>query len=236
MQTVASKKIFIVHGWTYSTDSWQKCIADLRQRGFEPVMLHVPGLTEKSDKVWTLDDYVEWLCGKLAGEKNVVLLGHSNGGRIALAYIEKYPTALARLILLDAAGIVQGGLFLRMKRKIGSIIAQIGKATVPVSFAATTRKFFYRLLGARDYEQAPVNMRATMANLITVDLEPLLSSISVPTFIIWGQRDNATPVADAHLIHEKIKDSKLFIISDARHSPHITHSQVVASEIAAWLR
>ena len=32
-------KIFIIHGWTYTTNKWQPLVADLQSKGFEPVLL-----------------------------------------------------------------------------------------------------------------------------------------------------------------------------------------------------
>ena len=54
----------------------------------------------------TLEEYVEWLRSKLADERDVVLIGHSNGGRIAIAFADRYPEKISKLILIDSAGIV----------------------------------------------------------------------------------------------------------------------------------
>src|SRR5690349_17232860 len=99
------KKVFIVHGWTYSLDKWTEICGLLRNMGIEPIQLRVPGLTEPSDKAWDIDGYVEWLNDKLKDEKNPVVIGHSNGGRISLAFVQKYPNKLGKLILIDSAGI-----------------------------------------------------------------------------------------------------------------------------------
>ena len=57
------KKLYIVHGWTYDLSKWTELVGKLSTSGFEAVQLKVPGLTTKSDKVYTIDDYVE--CKKL---------------------------------------------------------------------------------------------------------------------------------------------------------------------------
>ena len=55
-----NNKIFILHGWTYSTEKWNPLIDLIKKNGFEVEMLNVPGLTEKIDKPWNINDYVEW--------------------------------------------------------------------------------------------------------------------------------------------------------------------------------
>ncbi len=225
------KKVFIIHGWSYTKDAWSVCTEKLRAAGLEPVMLSVPGLSEVSDEVWTLEKYVNWLSEKLANEQEVILVGHSNGGRIAIAYAAAHHGKLEKLILVDAAGIVHNELPLRMKRAVFGFIAKAGKIFAGIPYA---RKIFYRLIGARDYEQAPVNMRKTMKNLISVDLTDRLSQITVPTLIVWGEMDTATPASDAYVMHKHIAASELTTIPDAAHSPHKTHPDIVADEIARF--
>lgn len=225
------KKIYILHGWTYSTDAWNECCSALKARGFECVMLNVPGLSESSEKVWTLEEYVFWLHEKLQGQSDIILLGHSNGGRIVSAYAAQYPDTLKYLILEDSAGIVHNEWPLRMKRKIFGTIAKIGKKFITSQKA---RKVFYKIIGAHDYERAPENMRKTMSHLISRDLRDIFASIKTPTLIIWGRKDQATPLSDAFVIHNLMNHSKLVIIKDAAHSPHKTHSERVAKEIEAF--
>ena len=226
------QKIFIIHGWTYTLDAWKECEGELRARGLDSVFLKVPGLTSPSLEVWNLDKYVAWLEGQLAGETDIILAGHSNGGRIAIAYAAKNPPALKKLILIDAAGIVHNEPLLRAKRKIFGAISKIGK---PLSRIPLLDKVYHKLIGANDYGRAPENMKETMKNLILVDLLPNLSKISVPTMILWGEDDKATPVSDAILMEEHIPNAELFIIPVTGHSPHKTHPAVVAENISDFV-
>ncbi len=227
------KKIFIIHGWTYSMEGWDACASLLKEKGFEPVVLKVPGLTEPSQKVYTLSDYVLWLEEETRGERNIILVGHSNGGRIAIAYAAKYPATLSKLVLMDAAGIVHNEPALELKRKIFGTLASLGKF---VSKSPALRKVFYKVVGESDYEKAPPNMRETMKNLISVDLKDELSKITASTLVIWGENDSVTPLSDGELMHEKIKNSKLEIISGARHSPHMTHPNEVVETLEKFFK
>ena len=51
--------LYIIHGWTYTVEPWKKTLAILRNNGISVKMLNVPGLTEESKKVFTIDDYVK---------------------------------------------------------------------------------------------------------------------------------------------------------------------------------
>lgn len=222
------KKIFILHGWTYSTDKWKPFISFVEANGISPVLLNVPGLTEGTTRVWTLDDYVEWLKEKLEDEKAPILIGHSNGGRIAIAFASKYPSKLKQLILIDSAGIYHNELPIRLKRLIFRNLAKIGKK---ISSSKKLRDLLYKVAKESDYKNATPQMRQTMVNLISSDLTPQLNEITTPSLIIWGKMDKSTPLSDGQLMHKQIKNSKIYIIDDARHSPHFTNTEEVGKKI-----
>jgi pimeloyl-ACP methyl ester carboxylesterase len=220
------QKIYILHGWTYSLDNWKNFSVLLEKSGFEPVFLRIPGLTGESDQVWDIQKYSDWL-GKELEKINgkVVLLGHSNGGRIAAFFAAMHPEKIQQLILIDAAGIYHKELSLQIKRFVFNAISKIGKK---LTNSEALKNLLYYLAGERDYQKAPPNMKLSMVSLTHHDLTPFLQKINVPTIIIWGEKDKITPISDAVLMNKLIKKSKLETITDARHSPFFTHpSEVV---------
>ena len=52
--------LYIIHGWTYTVEPWKTTFKLLHDNGLNVKMLRVPGLTEESKKVFTIDDYVKW--------------------------------------------------------------------------------------------------------------------------------------------------------------------------------
>lgn len=226
------KKIFLLHGWTYSIEKWQPFIELMATNGYIVEPLRIPGLTVSTDHVWTLDDYVTWLFDQLKDESKPIVIGHSNGGRIGLAFAVKYPDKLKQLFVVDGAGIYHNEPLLRLKRFAFGLAAKVGKNII---IAQRYRKWLYKLALVSDYEKATPIMQRTMANLIAVDLTPQLSNITTPTILIWGEKDKVTPVSDGQAMVKHISKSKLHIIKGARHSPHITHStelcKIILTEI-----
>ncbi len=223
-------KLFILHGWTYQTATWDALRSELRNRGIEHEFLLMPGLTDGTNATWTLDDYVEWLKGKVGTEK-VILYGHSHGGRVSLAFASKYPHLVQRLILEDSAGIPPRG-----KRWLKrEFFKKLSYLTHPILTNEKLRRFIYRAIRENDYGRATPEMRKTLANLVSVDLTPQLENIVCPTLIIWGAGDKTTPIIDGLLMHERIRGSRLHVIPDARHSPHITHPKEVAELVTKEL-
>lgn len=227
------RKIFILHGWAYSTERWEPFIDLLKEKNVEPVLLKIPGLTATLDEVWNLSNYVEWLKKIVDKEEGkVILLGHSNGGRINLAFSLQYPEKVSQLFLIDSAGIYHNELSLRMKRFFFGTLAKIGKHVKDVK---AVRSIFYKFIKEHDYEKANPLLRRTMKNLINEDLSSALHRITIPTTIIWGEFDKMTPLQDGKFMHQEIKNSTLHIVKNARHSPQFTHTEEVANIVYANL-
>lgn len=222
-------KIFILHGWAYTTERWQPLVDMLEKNGIEVNLLKIPGLTAPLDEVWDLDNYVDWLKEILDKEEGqVMLLGHSNGGRISVAYTSKYPDKVKQMIIIDSGGIYHNELPIRIKRFVFGNLARFGRK---FTNSQTLRRFLYKLTRESDYERANPVLRKTMRNLISSDVAHLLSGIDIPTTIIWGENDEITPLTDGRLIHKLLRNSTLHIIKGAKHSPMFTHVEEVAKII-----
>jgi pimeloyl-ACP methyl ester carboxylesterase len=230
----AMKKIIILHGWTKTPDKWQPFLDIFKRNKLSTDFLKIPSLTEKSDKIWNLSDYAQWLKDIIDKEKDkVVLIGHSNGGKIALAFANLYPQKVEKLILIDSAGIYHNEISLKIKRTLFKAIAKIGKK---LTSSKTMKDLLYRFAKESDYKDLDDKTKQTMINLISVDLKPILPQIKTPTLIIWGRNDKITPLSDGITMNNLIENSKLEIVEDARHSPQFTHTAKVIDIILKDLK
>ena len=177
--------LYIVHGWSYTIEPWRTTLGLLRETGLKVKVLKVPGLTEPSDKVYTIDDYVEWVDKEIP--EGAIALGHSNGGRILLNLCAKKPDKLKYLILLDSAGIYEPS----AKKKIVASLAKIGK---PLKKIPALDKVFHKITGTTDYSRAPENMKVTLSNMLESDKNLKFDAITTKTYILWGKKDTVTPL------------------------------------------
>lgn len=235
----AMSNIYILHGWTTDRKDgvdplakWHDFLEELTTQKYSALLLQVPGLTTDLDKVFNLETYVEWLNKTLRNEKQVILIGHSNGGRIISAFQAKYPEKVAKLILIDSAGIYHNELPIRLKRTIFKALAKIGKS---IFKSETLKKLLYKVVRERDYQDATKAQKKTMLNMIKSDLTETFKQIKTPTLIIWGENDQQTPLKDGLLIHKLIPNSQMHIINEARHSPMFTHTREVIKIISDFL-
>lgn len=220
--------LYILHGWTTNTEKWGPFLEELKKRGIEPVFLKIPGLSAPLDTPWNIDNYVDWLDEVLPLNKRVSVLGHSNGGRIALSYALVHPERIEQIILVDSAGIYHNDIITKAKRKVFKVLSIIGKK---ITTSNRARNVLYKAASESDYKNATPIMRNTMSNLIKVDLAPNLKKINLPITIIWGKNDITTPYTDALVFKNELPNSKLFPIQNASHSPQFTNASEVADII-----
>lgn len=222
-----AKTLYIIHGWTYTTEPWEKTLKLLRGQGFTVKMLNVPGLTTNSRKVWTIEDYVAWANKEIPD--GAVALGHSNGGRILLNLLSEKPEKLRHLILLDSAGIYE-------ESKKRDAARKVSKTFAPLKRVKLFRKVYHKLLGASDYDRAPENMKKTLTNMLTSDKKLKPEKITVPTTILWGKEDTITPPHQGEKLHELIEGSELRMYENWTHAPYISDPTGLARAIGAVMK
>lgn len=219
--------LYIIHGWTYTVEPWKNTLKILRDNGISVKMLHVPGLTEKSDKVYTIQDYVEWADENIPD--GAVALGHSNGGRILLNLCADNPEKLKYLILLDAAGVYEPS----ARKKIVEKVAKIGK---PLKKVPLIDRAFHKITGSTDYSRAPENMKQTLANMLASDKDLDFGEITTKTFILWGKKDTTTPPRQATTMYEKLPNAELKFYANWTHAPYISSPEELARALTALIK
>lgn len=225
-------KVIILHGWAYDTAKWQPLLQELRAAQVDFKMPPIPGLTQKINQPWTIDDYMQWLDEQIEAGP-AVLIGHSNGGRLALNYALRFPEKVQQLILIDSAGIARTELSSRLKRFIFKVLAKSGKV---LTKSTAARRLLYKVARARDYLQADPIARATMVNLLQSDYALKLEQVQAPVYIIWGRQDNMTPLKDAYTLEKRLAHAQQpFVIDAARHGPQFSHYTEVAAYIVRAL-
>lgn len=218
------KTLYIIHGWTYTVEPWNRTIKILNDKyQIKVEMLHVPGLTDPSKKVWTIDEYVKWADSLLP--EDAIVLGHSNGGRILLNLLSRQPDRVSHLILLDAAGVYEPS-------KKRDILRKLSQVLVPLRRVKILRKIIHKMIGAGDYDKAPENMKKTLTNMLDSDRNLDISKVKVKTDILWGGMDKITPPRQAKKMHQLIKKSRLKLFPNWTHAPYIVDPEGLAKTIS----
>jgi 3-oxoadipate enol-lactonase len=155
-----------------------------------------------------------------------VLIGNGFGGTVALAFALAHPERIAKLVLSDAAACFppQGReAFAVMAQKVQEAglgaVAEIAAKRVhsPAYLAAHPEAIEQRkqvLLGIH-----PNAFQGACKVLQETDLTPLLHHLRVPTLVVCGELDQATPPALNKQIVEKAAGAKYIELPGCGHCP-----------------
>lgn len=234
--------LLCLHGWGGSKESFTELRAALEDEDLLILTPDLPGFGDEPQpaRPWSVADYADWVERWVEqtlppSPYPLLLLGHSHGGRIAITLASRRQTiahrTITHLFLCAAAGIRRPSL----KRTFGKALSAVGKAVFALpgltGIEPKARKALYKILREHDYERASPLMRQTLARVTGEDLTPLLSRITVPTDLFWGEEDRQTPLVDGKLMHERIKGSVLHTFAGTRHRVHRDRAQEIASVI-----
>lgn len=207
--------VVLLHGWGQNKEMMKPIESHVETR-FRVINIDFPLFGESSDpkESWGCPEYTLWLHHflELIDVKNPVIIAHSFGARIAIRYASEYPTA--KLVLTGAAGIAPHR-SLAVKARTGifktakSILATVGLSSI-------TDKVKEKI-GSEDYVEAKGIKRNILVNVVNDDIRHLLSKISCPCLLIWGENDDATPLWMGKIMEAEIPDAGLVVFPKEGH-------------------
>lgn len=233
--------IVVLHGWNLSAAKLAPLVQEMEKRSHRVICFDLPGFrhTAPLEHAYTIPDYGAYVVHTLKKQNisEAVIIGHSFGGRMGIYLSVNEPSLVKALIISGTPGL---GTDLTLKERVYLLMAKIGNiifSVWPVSlFADVARRVLYKLAGSYDYYKTSGLQRVTFNNIISYRLEPLLSKISAPTLILWGNEDKIVPMQVARDMHTLIPNSKLTVIPGARHAVPWTHPQEFADAVETFLR
>jgi 3-oxoadipate enol-lactonase len=219
--------LLFVHGFPLSRGAWQKQVDALRSsyrviapdlRGF--------GESEAGTGAVTMAQYAEDLHALLQQRASgpVVLIGHSMGGYVTLAFARQYPEMVRGLVLVSTRAGTDTAEAAAARRATAEKVQAEG---VQVVIKAMSSK----MLAADNQDRAMAEqVRGFMAlskpagvigALLGMAERPnataQLARISVPTLVITGADDLLIPPAESEALARAIPGSQLNVIPHAGH-------------------
>lgn len=176
------------------------------------------------------------------GWETCVVAGASMGGSVALAFATAYPQRTVALGLIDTTSwygpdAPKNWAERANKAKSEGLAALVGfqqtrwfsdvfRAAHPDIVERCVTTFV-----ANDVE----SFASTCAMLGAFDLRAGLATLRMPTAIVVGEEDYATPIVMSEVLHEGIAGSSLDVIGGARHLTPIERSDVIAGRLRSLL-
>ncbi|MBR3288530.1 MAG: alpha/beta hydrolase [Lachnospiraceae bacterium] len=234
----SGEAVLLLHGWGSNLKSFTSLINLLKSK-YRVLAIDYPGFGESEElkKSFSIDDYcdivVEFL--KKLEVKDVILVGHSYGGRIILKLNnrDKLPFEIKKNVLIDAAGL-KDKKNLKVKLKVFTFKTLKNIFNIlPISMAKKDEMIvnLRKKFGSSDYASAPKLLQETLVRSVNEDLIYCLDKMR-ESLIIWGDKDTVTPMWMAKLMESKIKNSGLVMLNGGHFSyidDPVTFERVIIS-------
>lgn len=236
-QHQGKQNIIILPGWGCSVNVYQKIQNHLLKKydcRIYAIDFPGQGLSPPPFSAFGTENYANIIVKFIQNLniKNPWVLGHSLGGKVALYASAKKLMQPSKLILIDSAGI-KSSVTWKKKAKLYAYKIMKFVANLPYLRVKLLPRFlnYKNKIGSQDYCNANGVMRQTLVKLVNEDWQNLLTEITVPTLLIWGENDEATPLYQAKIMHSFIQNSHLAIIPNAEHFPFLDNFDLFIKHI-----
>ncbi len=231
--------LLVLHGWGSTADRYRAVFATFAETDVSVLIPDQPGFgsTPPPPRAWGIADYVQWTRELLVAHawEHCVILGHSFGGAVAIAFAATAPDRVTALVVYAARGISRRPAALRA---LIQMFAHTGSSlfALPVlrTFREIARRLLYRAVGSEDYLRAGV-MGPTLQRVVAENIAPIAARVRVPTAILWGDADHDTPLRDAKRLKMLIPGAALVVVHGVGHAFHHDDPERFAAELTSIL-
>ena len=233
--------VLLLHGWGTNMNVY-KSIIDYLSPYRRVISYDIPGFGGSSSPsfAFSTDDYADLaLCVLSAlGVNKVALMGHSHGGRtiLNLASRENPGIDIEKIILIDSAGIVPKKTIMQKikikKYKLGKTILSL--APVKKLFPDALENYKSKH-GSADYKAISGALRDSMVKIVNDDYKERMKNIKASTLLIWGTKDDATPLSDGEFMEKNIPDAGLVKVEGGTHFSFLDNPLLVQKVIFSFL-
>ncbi|MGW8767462.1 alpha/beta fold hydrolase [Streptomyces sp. NPDC055815] len=219
--------IVFLHGAAQDARVWRPQLDELAE-AFTVVAWDEPGTGRSSDvpEPFVLADYARCAAAVLESLElgPVHLAGLSWGGTLALEVYRRHKDLVRSLVLVDTYAGWKGSLApqevrdrVEGARRMLAAPRDAFDPILPGLFAGEPPAAYVPLLEAVAADVRPESLRTQLSLVAETDQRDLLPNVSVPTLLLWGERDVRSPLTVARQFLEEIPDAELVVIPGAGH-------------------
>lgn len=173
----------------------------------------------------------------------VHFIGLSMGGMIGQCLALNYPHRLKSLVLCDTASVIpsdaqpiwQERIDKARKKGMEALLEETMERWFTPAFLTKNSQML--ALIQKQFLATPVSGYIGCAEAIRkLNYLDRLSEIKMPTLIMVGEDDPATPVSASVAMHERISNSKLVILPSARHLSNVEQTEAFNTALLTFLK
>lgn len=234
--------LLLIHGLGEFMEVWLFNIPELSKH-LAVYTLDLPGLgkSDECKQEYSLAFGIRFVIDfiKAMGIQQINLLGHSMSGPLVINIALEFPDIVKKLILVDSGGFSSDAPFIYRLATLPLLGEALMKPTIKSAIRVGLKKRFYNPQVITEewvdmvyrYLKMP-KTKNTMLNIVRhcatikgslpeLVITGKLARVTQATLIIHGKQDNLFPVENAISASKLIPNSRLKIIEECGHNPHL---------------
>jgi pimeloyl-ACP methyl ester carboxylesterase len=229
--------ILLLHGWGDDQNTFSRLTQALKD-SYKIITLDLPGFgkTQSPAETWGLDDYAKFI-GDFMHKLNLepyAIIGHSNGGAIAIRGLARGSLRAEKLVLLASAGIRDEYKGRKRMLRIAAKAAKAATAPLPGKLQRRLKARAYSTIGSDMF--VAEHLQDTFKRIVTDDVSQDAAIITQKTLLIYGDQDEATPIRFGEKFNSLIIDSRLEIVKSAGHFIHRDQPERIHELVREFLK
>ncbi|WP_416444400.1 alpha/beta fold hydrolase [Leeuwenhoekiella sp. A16] len=229
--------IVILHGLMGGLSNFDGVTDYFSQVGYKIVIPELPIYSTPLIKtgVKTFAKYLNDFL-KFKGYKEVILLGNSLGGHIALYHTKLYPKVMKALVITGSSGLYESAMGESYPKR--GDYEYIRKKAEDVFYdpKIATKEIVDDVYNTVNDRNKLLKTLAIAKSAIRHNMAQDLPHMPTPTCIIWGKNDNVTPPEVAEDFNKLLPDSDLFWIDECGHAAMMEKPEEFNQIFHNWLK
>jgi pimeloyl-ACP methyl ester carboxylesterase len=233
----SGEPLVLLHGWGQTSLGFAGVMPALEKQ-FRVLAPDLPGFgfSESPPAAWGSTEYAGVVASliKNAGFERADVLGHSFGGKVAVALAASQPELVRRLVLVAAPVVRLPQVDGVRSRARGYKVARRLAALVPPPLQDRILGWARDRYGSEDYKAAG-ELRSTLVKVVNEDWRTELRSLRSPVLLVYGERDTDVPVAVAREALAEAPGAELVVIEGAGHFPFLDDRERFVDAVTTFL-
>lgn len=231
--------IIVLHGLMGGLSNFDSVCEFFPKNSYRVIIPELPlySLSLIRTNVKTYAEYVASFIKQMGfGENEVILLGNSLGGHIALLCTRLYPELVKGLVITGSSGLYESAMGDSYPKRNNYEYIKKKAEEVFYDPAVATKEIVDDVFATVNDRSKLIRTLAIAKSAIRHNMAKDLPKMQTPTCIIWGKNDTVTPPEVAEEFHQLLPDSDLYWIDKCGHAAMMEHPDEFNRLLYKWLQ
>ncbi len=230
------KTIVVLHGLMGALSNFDATFNYFSKKGYKVFIPELPlySLPLLSTNVKNLAKFLHEFI-EYKNLKDVILLGNSLGGHIALYYIKHYPQDVGGLVLTGSSGLYENSMGNNYPRRGDKEFVRNKTKEVFFDSSIATDELVDQVYEVINDRNTLVRTLAIAKSAVRHNMAKDLPKMTQPTCLIWGKQDTVTPPEVAEDFQKLLPDAELFWIDNCGHAAMMETPEEFNTILENWL-